>query len=112
MSTSDIPRLELLSQPKATIVVGMTTTANTTARARAARREYDGATDSLAAAEQLLENLRDHPLVDNCYWKEAEQRAHELVREMERHLDWVMDTYSPDECGLDDCGAELEAARS
>jgi hypothetical protein len=67
-----------------------------------AQRECDSAMASLVWAEELEDVLRGAACVnaDNGYLADALRRAEELVAEMRADLQHVMDTYSPEECGL------------
>jgi hypothetical protein len=67
-----------------------------------AQREMDAALVSVMDAEKLEDVLRGAACVDadNGYLADALRRAEELVAEMNANLQHVMDTYSPEECGL------------
>ena len=79
----------------------MTTTQTAKANGKAVRA-FLSAEKCLADAEHLEEVLRvaladDEP---NDYMRDAWRHAVELVAEMNRELDYVMETYTPEECGL------------
>lgn len=69
--------------------------------------EYNAAVLSLDDAEQFLDilgqaqrDLADDGSAPNGYLDDAFHRAGQLVREMRDDLQHIMDTYTPEECGL------------